>query len=92
MQFRLKDVAFWKNKIKIDHKTASLELLLACYGVTLLIENQKKNGVKNQTNFHEENNECSCAVKMLAQIVTNIRKHSSDPNTMFCACKNGNGM
>ena len=29
---------------------------------------------------------------MLAKIVNNIRKHSSDPNTMLCAYKNGNGM
>ena len=91
VQFRLKDVVFWKNKRKIDHKTASLKSLLACDGVTLRIENQK-NGVKNQTIFHEANNECSCPVKMLAKIVNNIRKHSSDPNTMLCAYKNGNGM
>ena len=47
VQFRLKDVVFWKNKRKIDHKTASLKSLLACDGVTLRIENQKKRSKKS---------------------------------------------
>ena len=39
VQFRLKDIAFWKNKRKVVHKTASLETLLACDWVTMRIEN-----------------------------------------------------
>ena len=45
VQFRIKDVAFWQNKIKIDHYANSIEPLIECDGVTLQIENQK-NGVK----------------------------------------------
>ena len=34
----------------------------------------------------------NCAVKMLAQIVTDIGKHSIDANNFLCACNHGNIM
>ena len=78
-----------KNKRKIDHKTTSHEILLERDDVTLRTE---KNGIKIQKSFYKVNKDCSCPVKMLPQIVTDIMKHSSDTTILTCACKYGNYM
>ena len=71
----MKDVAL-KNRWKIDYKTASIEMLNERNGVTLRIENQKKNA-KNQKNFHKANKEWSYQDNVLEQMVMRIRKNSN---------------
>ena len=85
----MKDVAFYK-KNRIQNCVA--RIITSVRRGHPACRKPKKIGVKNQTIFYDANNECRCPVQMLAQIVTDIRKYFSDPNTMLCAHKNGNGM
>ena len=52
VQFRLKDVLFWKDSTAMDPRSTPTATLLTADAATLRIENQK-NGVKDQTIHHE---------------------------------------
>ena len=86
VQFRLRDVAFWKKGKRVDLFTAEPSALIACDGATLRIENQK-NGRKNQTIYHEANGFKTCPVTQLALLALELRKISIDTNTLLCTFK-----
>ena len=91
VQFRLRDVAFWKKGKRVDLFTAEPSALIACDGATLRIEHQK-NGRKNQTIYHEANGFKTCPVKQLALLALELRKISTDPNTLLCTFKQHNSI
>lgn len=88
VQFRLKDVIFWRNGFQINPRIASLETLMSCESATLRISNQK-NGKKNQTIFHEATGSPACPIVTLAHIVKDVCSFSKDDDEMLCAFKQG---
>ena len=82
VQFRMKDIAFWRNGFKIDHRHASLDTLLKCDGATLRLSNQK-NGRKNKTIFQEANDTTTCPIKNLAHLVADINSFTADKNELL---------
>ena len=88
VQFRVKDVAFWKDGYQVNHRIAPLQTLLQCDGATLLISNQK-NGKKNQSIFQEASGSPACPVRTLAHIVADVCSFSNDDNELLCAFKQG---
>ena len=82
VQFRRKDVVFYKGARKIGHEEG-LETLLTAYGVTLMFEN-KKNGVcgsiLHQHNKHRYLNPVSCLERMIKRLL----KINDDPEAPLC--------
>ena len=91
VQFRVKDVLFWKDQIAIAPLTAAEEDFIGIQAGTLRIENQK-NGIRNQTVHHEAlvlPND-GCPVDTLIEVVKDLRKDKAVDTSLLCAYKIGN--
>ena len=86
VQFRLKDVLFWKDSTAMDPRSTPISTLLTANAATLRIENQK-NGIKNQIIHHERatNNNGVCPVDLLLKLVTELLKDGASSDTLLCA-------
>ena len=89
VQFRLSDVAFFKNDarglLRLLPPEASDEDILSANGATLKIENQK-NGWKNVC-VHQQSNgdKYLCPVRALSRRFIHIRRNTSNPSTELSA-------
>lgn len=84
VNFRVRDVGFFKNK-KILPRNSPLHILLTADACTLKITNQK-NGRMGQTIHHEAiAGEDCCPVKSLARRVHHILQHTAIGNTPISA-------
>jgi hypothetical protein len=79
VQFRVRDVTFWKEK-SILPNTSPLEALLQAGGVTLTIDNQK-NGVRGSALFHCAINNVTCPIKALSRHVADALKVTGNQET-----------
>ena len=86
VQFRFKDVLFWKDGISLDPRTSSPETLRTADAATLRIMNQK-NGVKNQTIHHEraKNKSSMCPVETLIELIIELKNSLAEDETLLCA-------
>jgi hypothetical protein len=85
IQFRTKDVGFWKNGKQLD-RNSSLETLLLADAATLKISNQK-NGRMGQTIHKESIHANHCPVKALARRLSHILGNGSTDDTLICMYK-----
>ena len=86
IQFRTKDVGFWKNGMQLD-RNSPLPTLLTADAATLKISNQK-NGRMGQT-IHQESIQANhCPVKALARRLSHILNNGGNDDTLICMYKN----
>lgn len=90
VQFRFKDVMFWKNGWAISPVSAQPSELLGLQAGTLRIMNQK-NGIKNQTTHHNAINDPAktCPVDNLIELTKDLRAMEATPETLLCAYRVG---
>jgi integrase len=79
VQFRLKDVKFWKNGTVVAH-TVPLNQLNQCDMVTLFLDNQK-NGQRGDTMNHHKVHSVFDPVSALARRVKAIKSFDMPPDT-----------
>ena len=82
VNFRVKDVGFWKNG-KILPRNSSLATLQTADSATLKITNQK-NGRMGQTIHQEATNDTACPVHSLAWIVHHILSNNGGDANYIC--------
>jgi hypothetical protein len=90
IQFRTKDVGFWKNGQHLD-RTSPLSILLTADAATLKISNQK-NGRMGQTIHHTAINAQHCPVKALARRLAHILGNGGTDDTLICMYKSESGI
>ena len=90
VQFRLKDIMFWKNNTALNPGTTPRQILATADAATLRIENQK-NGIKNQTIHHEVNDRKDgvCPVALLLKLTLALLDDSATDDTLICSYKLG---
>ena len=82
---RKQDVVLIRNNVPLN-KEAPLHVLLTATGCTICLENQK-NGVKNQTLYHDASGHASmCPVRAMAFLIFQMR--GMPPNTPLGTCIN----
>ena len=86
VQFRIKDVLFWKNGISLDPRSTQPDILRTANTATLRIVNQK-NGIKNQTIHHEKSSNSAnvCPVETLAELIIDLQSSNVTEETLLCA-------
>ncbi|MGH7974259.1 MAG: hypothetical protein ACREBR_01940 [bacterium] len=82
VQFRYKDVTFWKDGGIVEN-SSTLKILTMADAATLTIDNQK-NGKRGQNIHHEAIHGNNCPVKALARRINHLNLHSSTPETLIC--------
>jgi hypothetical protein len=88
IQFRTKDIGFWKNGQQLD-RNSPLSILLTADAATLKISNQK-NGRMGQT-IHQESIQAEhCPIKALARRISHILNNGGNDDTLICMYKTDN--
>ena len=82
VQFRRKDVVFYKGARKIGHEEG-LATLLTADGVTLMLDNQK-NGVRVNVLYQHNNHRDINPVACLARLITCLLQINDDPESPLC--------